>query len=188
MFAFRVLFNPDEPDNEPILSEFYFDMSKVIAVEEFDKSLPQDFVKGDETPIQAWLYLEGYDEPLLISMIQNDLHYVLYYLKQREMCSCNKLANDLASIMSKSNECNCPECQAERARSQSLGELPTEFAVMLKRKPDLNADADKIQTIQKKDRSWIESHQNDLAEIAEFAKKRGLPIVIDLDTDDKLSS
>ena len=41
MFGFRVHYDVDKCDDdnyEPVLTEFYFDLSKLIAIEEFDKS------------------------------------------------------------------------------------------------------------------------------------------------------
>lgn len=188
MFGFRVHYDVDKCDDdnyEPVLTEFYFDLSKLIAIEEFDKSLPQDFVKDDETPIQCWLYLEG-QEPILCSFMQNDVHYMLYYLKQREMNACSKLANDIADLIQ--NKSQQTQSSIDKSSKSSDNDLPLEYAVMLKRKPRPEYTADDIAKIQDHDKDWVETHQEDLAEIAKVAKSNGVQIVLDLDSKDKLAN
>lgn len=183
MFGFRVHYDADKCNNEdyePILTEFYFDLSKLIAIEEFDRSLPQDFIKDDETPIQVWIYLEGQSNPILCSFMQNDVHYMLYYLKQREMNACSKLANDIADLIQ--NKFN------SQSNDKPDNDMPLEYAVMLKRKPRPEYTADDIAKIQNHDNNWIKSHQEDLAEIAKVAKSNGVQIVLDLDSKDKLAN
>jgi site-specific DNA-adenine methylase len=59
---------------------------------------------------------------------------------------------------------------------------------MLKRKPRPEYTADDIAKIQNHDKDWVESHQEDLAEIAKVAKSNGVQIVLDLDSKDKLAN
>lgn len=184
MFGFRVHYDVDKCDDdnyEPVLTGFYFDLSKLIAIEEFDRSLPQDFVKGDETPIQCWLYLEG-QKPMLCSFMQNDVHYMLYYLKYREMHACDKLANDIADLIQNKSKA------IDKSSKSSDNDLPLEYAVMLKHKPRPEYTADDIAKIQDHDKDWVETHQEDLAEIAKVAKSNGVQIVLDLDSKDKLAN
>lgn len=188
MFGFKVYYDADKCDDdnhEPVLTEFYFDLSKLIAIEEFDKSLPQDFIKTNETPIQCWIYLEG-QEPILCSFMQNDVHYMLYYLKHREMLACDKLANDIADLIQ--NKSQQTQSSIDKSSKLSDNDLPLEYAVILKRKPRPEYTAEDIAKIQNCDNNWIKSHQEDLAEIAKVVKDAGVQIVLDLDNKDKLAN
>ena len=188
MFGFKVYYDADKCDDdnhEPVLTEFYFDLSKLIAIEAFDKSLPQDFIKTNKTPIKCWIYLEG-QEPILCSFMQNDVHYMLYYLKHREMLTCDKLANDIADLIQ--NKSQQTQSSIDKSSKSSDNDLPLDYAVMLKRTPRPEYTAEDIAKIQNCDKDWVKSHQEDLAEIAKVAKDTGVQIVLDLDNKDKLAN